>query len=81
MTALGSGEREPPGAEFTSISCTAATDCGAYTCNTAQGVCNVACFGNNQCATADVCTRALLKAGAGKVTVLCWARVVGDTSD
>jgi predicted amidophosphoribosyltransferase len=32
-------------------------------------------------ATADACTRALLKAGAGKVTILCWARVVGDTSD
>ena len=32
-------------------------------------------------ATADACTRALLKAGAGKVTILCWARVVGETSD
>ena len=32
-------------------------------------------------ATADACTRALLKAGAGKVTIVCWARVVGDTSD
>jgi len=32
-------------------------------------------------ATADACTRALLKAGAGKVTILCWARVVGDAFD
>lgn len=32
-------------------------------------------------ATADACTRALLKAGAAKVTVLCWARVVGDAFD
>ncbi|MGN6819114.1 MAG: double zinc ribbon domain-containing protein [Sphingomonas sp.] len=32
-------------------------------------------------ATTDACTRVLLKAGAGRVTVLCWARVVGDTSD
>lgn len=32
-------------------------------------------------ATAEACTRALLRAGAGNVTVLCWARVVGDTSD
>jgi len=32
-------------------------------------------------ATADACTRALLKAGAGKVTILCWARVVDITSD
>jgi ComF family protein len=30
-------------------------------------------------ATADACTRALLKAGAAKVTILCWARVL-DTS-
>ena len=29
-------------------------------------------------ATADACTRALLRAGAAKVTVLCWARVVGE---
>lgn len=32
-------------------------------------------------ATADACSHALLKAGAARVTVLCWARVVGDTSD
>jgi ComF family protein len=32
-------------------------------------------------ATADACARALLKAGAGKVTILCWARVLSDTSD
>ncbi|MDB5679802.1 ComF family protein [Sphingomonas bacterium] len=32
-------------------------------------------------ATADACTRALLKSGAAKVTVLCWARVVGDALD
>ncbi len=32
-------------------------------------------------ATADGCTRALRKAGAGKVTILCWARVVGDSFD
>ncbi|HEX4693881.1 ComF family protein [Sphingomonas sp.] len=32
-------------------------------------------------ATADACTRALLKAGAAKVTILCWARVVGDSFD
>ncbi|THD36874.1 MAG: ComF family protein [Sphingomonas sp.] len=32
-------------------------------------------------ATADACTRALLKGGAAKVTVLCWARVVGDSFD
>jgi ComF family protein len=32
-------------------------------------------------ATADACTRALLRAGAAKVTVLCWTRVVGDSVD
>jgi ComF family protein len=32
-------------------------------------------------ATADACTRALLKGGAAKVTILCWARVVGDAFD
>lgn len=32
-------------------------------------------------ATADACTRALLGAGAAKVTLLCWTRVVGDSSD
>lgn len=32
-------------------------------------------------ATADACTRALLKAGAAKVTVLCWARVLNDAFD
>ena len=31
-------------------------------------------------ATADACTRALIKAGAERVTVLAWARVI-DTSD
>ena len=29
-------------------------------------------------ATADACTRALLKAGAVSVTIVCWARVVAD---
>lgn len=32
-------------------------------------------------ATADACARTLLKAGAAKVTVLCWARVVADAVD
>jgi ComF family protein len=32
-------------------------------------------------ATADACTLALLNAGAAKVSVLCWARVVGDSLD
>lgn len=32
-------------------------------------------------ATADACTRALLKAGAARVTILCWARVIGDAAD
>ena len=32
-------------------------------------------------ATADACTRALLAAGARQVTILCWARVVGDAVD
>lgn len=31
--------------------------------------------------TADACTRALLAAGATKVTVLCWARVIDETVD
>ena len=32
-------------------------------------------------ATADACTRALLKAGARSVTILCWARVIpGDAA-
>lgn len=29
-------------------------------------------------ATADACTRALLAAGATSVTILCWARVLGE---
>jgi ComF family protein len=29
-------------------------------------------------ATADACTRALLRAGAASVTIACWARVLGD---
>ncbi|BCA61154.1 hypothetical protein HMP09_0388 [Sphingomonas sp. HMP9] len=32
-------------------------------------------------ATADACTRALLKAGAQSVTILCWARVLSSTAD
>jgi ComF family protein len=32
-------------------------------------------------ATTDGCTRALLRAGATKVTILCWARVLGDAGD
>ncbi|MGU3390689.1 ComF family protein [Sphingomonas sp. M1A8_2b] len=32
-------------------------------------------------ATADGCTRALLRAGARSVTILCWARVLSPTSD
>ncbi len=32
-------------------------------------------------ATADACARVLLKAGAGKVSVLCWARVTRDSAD
>ncbi len=33
-------------------------------------------------ATSDACTRLLLRAGATKVTILCWARVLrGDTDD
>jgi ComF family protein len=32
-------------------------------------------------ATADACTRALLRAGAARVTVLCWARVIDDAID
>ncbi|MEG3174958.1 ComF family protein [Sphingomonas sp. RB3P16] len=30
-------------------------------------------------ATTDGCTRVLLRAGAAKVTILCWARVLGDS--
>ncbi len=32
-------------------------------------------------ATADACTRALLKGGAASVTVLCWARVLAESDD
>jgi ComF family protein len=32
-------------------------------------------------ATTDACTRALLRAGAGSVTILCWARVLSDAGD
>lgn len=32
-------------------------------------------------ATADAATRALLRAGAASVTVLCWARVLGESDD
>jgi len=32
-------------------------------------------------ATADACTRALRKAGAERVTILAWARVLGDAAD
>lgn len=32
-------------------------------------------------ATADACTPALLQAGAARVSVLCWARVIGDSLD
>jgi ComF family protein len=32
-------------------------------------------------ATADACTRVLLKAGAVSVTVLCWARVISPIAD
>jgi len=32
-------------------------------------------------ATADACTRALLRAGATSVTILCWARVLTDSVD
>jgi ComF family protein len=32
-------------------------------------------------ATADACTAALLRAGAGSVTILCWARVLGADTD
>lgn len=32
-------------------------------------------------ATADACTRVLLKAGARQVTILCWARVLDDALD
>ena len=29
-------------------------------------------------ATSDACTRILLRGGAARVTILCWARVLGD---
>ncbi|MEG3165380.1 ComF family protein [Sphingomonas sp. PB2P19] len=32
-------------------------------------------------ATADACTRVLLRAGAASVTILCWARVLSATDD
>lgn len=32
-------------------------------------------------ATGDACTRALMAAGAGKVTILCWARVIEGRGD
>ena len=32
-------------------------------------------------ATANACARKLLAAGAGRVTVLCWARVLGEAHD
>lgn len=32
-------------------------------------------------ATSDGCTRALLRAGAASVTILCWARVIDDAGD
>ncbi|HXH16113.1 MAG TPA: ComF family protein [Sphingomonas sp.] len=32
-------------------------------------------------ATADACTRAMLKAGARSVTILCWARVLSSPDD
>ena len=32
-------------------------------------------------ATADACTRVLLRAGAASVTIACWARVFGDGGD
>lgn len=32
-------------------------------------------------ATTDACTVALLKAGAARVTILCWARVLDDQAD
>ena len=33
-------------------------------------------------ATSDACTRLLRRAGASRVTILCWARVLsGDASD
>ncbi len=32
-------------------------------------------------ATADACTRVLLKAGARSVTILCWARVLSSATD
>lgn len=32
-------------------------------------------------ATADACTAMLLRAGAASVTILCWARVLGDGDD
>lgn len=32
-------------------------------------------------ATANACARILLKGGAARVTILCWARVIGDEAD
>ncbi|WP_375396106.1 double zinc ribbon domain-containing protein [uncultured Sphingomonas sp.] len=32
-------------------------------------------------ATAQACTRVLLAAGAARVTIVCWARVIGETPD
>ncbi|KQN31245.1 ComF family protein [Sphingomonas sp. Leaf38] len=32
-------------------------------------------------ATAEACTRALMRAGARSVTILCWARVLSETRD
>lgn len=32
-------------------------------------------------ATADACTRVLLRAGASSVTILCWARVLSEDRD
>ena len=32
-------------------------------------------------ATADACTRALLKAGVAKVTIICWARVLDPAAE
>jgi len=32
-------------------------------------------------ATSDACTRLLLRAGAARVTILCWARVLANEAD
>ena len=32
-------------------------------------------------ATADACVATLLRAGADRVTILCWARVLDDSDD